>query len=561
MKRMTLPIFSSILAAAIALPACVNDLNTLPLDKTEPISEYVYGADEQAYMQGLARLYFQFASNDLTDLQQMDGGASELIRAFWSVQETTTDEAKCSWENDAWVRALNTNTWNDAQNDAIYAVYVRTLQGISYVNEYLRQTTPEKLAARGVDQALAARIQTFRAEARFIRAYLYWMALDCFGQVPFSTEESPFGGTYMPPQVSRTQVFDFCVSELTDLMSSQSSMLEPRALYPRADKGSAAGLLARMYLNSEVYTGVPRWAEAKAVCEQIFEMGYALCPDYEALFRGDNGENPQARGEMLWSIAYDSGSTESYGGTTYILAASLASTDITDTSKPNGQVNGWAGLRVPYEFVSRYFNVSGQDYVTGTYEVDDLRARSFYIKGRQESMDGALYVFTNGWSSLKFNNIPHDQTEEEFLPTAATEGFADVDFPMIRLAEIYLIYAEACMHTGGDASAQIAALRERAGLADGSAEGSAKSSGESAGPVVPVDTDFLVAERARELMWEAHRRTDLIRLGLYSSDTYLWPYKGGSSYSGQSFPAYMNIFPIPPTELATNKALQQNPGY
>lgn len=561
MKRMTLPIFSSILAAAIALPACVNDLNTLPLNKTEPISEYVYGADEQAYMQGLARLYFQFASNDLTDLQQMDGGASELIRAFWSVQETTTDEAKCSWENDAWVRALNTNTWNDAQNDAIYAVYVRTLQGISYVNEYLRQTTPEKLAARGVDQALAARIQTFRAEARFIRAYLYWMALDCFGQVPFSTEESPFGGTYMPPQVSRTQVFDFCVSELTDLMSSQSPMLEPRALYPRADKGAAAGLLARMYLNSEVYTGVPRWAEAKAVCEQIFEMGYALCPDYEALFRGDNGENPQARGEMLWSIAYDSGSTESYGGTTYILAASLASTDITDTSKPNGQVNGWAGLRVPYEFVSRYFNVSGQDYVTGTYEVDDLRARSFYIKGRQESMDGALYVFTNGWSSLKFNNIPHDQTEEEFLPTAATEGFADVDFPMIRLAEIYLIYAEACMHTGGDASAQIAALRERAGLADGSAEGSAKSSGESAGPVVSVDTDFLVAERARELMWEAHRRTDLIRFRLFDSDSYLWPYKGGDSYNGQSFQPYMCIFPIPPTELATNKALKQNPGY
>ena len=117
------------------------------------------------------------------------------------------------------------------------------------------------------------------------------------------------------------------------------------------------------------------------------------------------------------------------------------------------------------------------------------------------------------------------------------------------------------MHTGGDASAQIAALRERAGLADGSAEGSAKSSGDSAGPVVPIDTDFLVAERARELMWEAHRRTDLIRLGLYSSDTYLWPYKGGSSYSGQSFPSYMNIFPIPPTELATNKALKQNPGY
>lgn len=544
MKRIIIPI-----VAVWAMTACVNDLNTLPLNKTEPISEYVYGADEEAYMKGLARLYFQFASNDLTDLQQMDGGASELVRAFWSVQETTTDEAKCSWENDAWVRALNTNTWNDAQNDAIYAVYVRTLQGISYVNEYLRQTAPDKLAPRGVDAALSAQIQTYRAEARFIRAYLYWMALDCFGSVPFSTENSPFGGTYMPPQVSRTEVFDYCVSELTDLMSSQSPMLEPRALYPRADKGSAAGLLARLYINSEVYTGVPRWSEAKALCEQIFNMGYALCPDYEALFRGDNGENSQARGEMLWSIAYDSGSTESYGGTTYLLAASMASTDITDTSKPNGQVNGWAGLRVPYEFVSKHFKVSGQDYVTGFYQVDDLRAKSFYIKGRHESMDGALYVFMNGWTSLKFNNIPHDQTEEEFLPTAATEGFADVDFPMIRLAEIYLIYAEACMHVGGDASEQIAALRQRAGV---------QGPGDAG---VMIDADFMVAERARELMWEAHRRTDLIRFGLFDSDAYLWPYKGGDSYSGQAFQPYMRIFPIPPTELATNKALKQNPGY
>ena len=531
--------------AALTLTACINDLDTLPLNRTEPIAEYVCGADEEAYLAGLARLYFQFATNDLTDLQQMDGGASELVRAFWSVQETTADAAKCSWENDAWVRALNTNTWNDAQNDAIYAVYVRTLQGISYVNEYLRQTTPDKLAARRVDSDLAAKISTYRAEARFIRAYLYWMALDCFGSVPFSTEDSPFGGTYSPPQATRTQIYDYCVSELTDLLSADSPMLAPMSLYPRADKGSAAGLLARLYLNSEVYTGTPRWAEAKAMCETIFNMGYALCPDQSALFRGDNGQSPQARSELLWAIAYDSGNTESYGGTSYLLAASLASTDITDTSKPNGQVNGWAGLRVPYEYVSKFFEVTDQNYETGAYNVADKRGEVFYIKGRQESMEGALYVFMNGWSCLKFNNIPHNMTEQEFLSTADTEGFADVDFPMIRLAEIYLIYAEACMHAGGDASAQIAALRNRAGVPED----------------VVVDTDFIMAERARELMWEAHRRTDLIRLGLYDTDTYLWPYKGGQSFAGQPFGSYMRIFPLPPTELATNQALKQNPGY
>lgn len=533
--------------ASVLLASCVNDLDTLPLNKTEPVSEYVYGKDENAYLSGLGRLYFQFVTNDLTDLQQMDGGASEIIRAFWSVQETTTDEAKCSWENDAWVRALNTNTWSETQNDAVYAVYVRTLQGIALVNEYLRQTAPERLEARGVSADLARKIDSFRDEARFIRAYLYWMAIDCFGSVPFTTEKSPFGGAYFPQQASRADIFDFCVNELTYLMSDESDMPLPRSNYPRADKGSAAGLLARMYLNSKVYTGVERWAEAKAVCEGIFGMGYTLCPDYAALFRGDNGENLQTRGEMLWAVDYNAEKTQSYGGSSYILSATLASTDITDESRPNGQRNGWAGLRVPYEFVSRYFDVSGQDYQTGAYDVADKRGEVFYIKGRQESMENALYSFMNGWSCLKFNNIPFGQTNESYLPQSALKSFADVDYPMIRLGEIYLIYAEACMHLGAEGMAlpKLRELSSRAGVE----------------PPQQISQEFLVAERARELMWEAHRRTDLIRYGLFHTDAYRWPYKGGDSYAGQSFPEYKCIFPIPPTELATNDKLVQNPGY
>lgn len=536
-----------LLTATALVAACVNDLDTLPLNKTEPVSEYVYGTNETAYKEGLGRLYFQFVTNDLTDLQQMDGGASEVIRAFWSVQETSTDEAKCSWENDAWVRALNTNTWSEVQNDAVYAVYVRTLQGIALVNEYLRQTTSEKLQSRGVSAELARKIDGFRDEARFIRTYLYWMAIDCFGSVPFTTEKSPFGGAYFPQQASRTDIFDWCVGELQYLMSDDSDLLPARSNYPRADKGSAAGLLARMYLNSKVYTGVERWEEARSVCESIFAMGYTLCPDYAALFRGDNGENMQARGEMLWAVDYSDSKTQSYGGTSYILSATLASTDITEASRPNGQRNGWAGLRVPYEFVSTYFNVSGQDYQTGAYEVADKRGEVFYIKGRSESMDGALYNFMNGWSCLKFNNIPFGQTNESFLPQSALKTFSDVDFPMIRLGEIYLIYAEACMNTGDEALAlpKLQELSSRAGVE----------------PPQQITQDFLVAERARELMWEAHRRTDLIRYGLYHTDTYLWPYKGGDSFKGQAFPEYKCLFSIPPTELATNDKLVQNPGY
>ena len=310
---------------------------------------------------------------------------------------------------------------------------------------------------------------------------------------------------------------------------------------------SVSGLLARMYLNSKVYTGVERWSEAKAVCEDIFSMRYSLCPDQAALFRGDNGENQQARSEMLWAVSYNAEKTQSYGGTSYILSATLASTDITDQSRPNGQRNGWAGLRVPYEYVSRYFNVSGQDYETGAYDVADARGKVFYIKGRSESMDGALYSFMNGWSCLKFNNIPYGQTDQSYLPVSAVKAFSDADSPMIRLAEVYLIYAEACMNLGEGATAipKIAELSQRAGVA----------------PPAEITADFLVAERARELMWEGHRRTDLIRFGLYDSAEYLWPYKGGDSFAGQAFPSYKLIFPIPPTELAANDLLVQNPGY
>lgn len=540
-------------AAGMALmsTSCIGDLDTLPLNESDSTSETVYGTDEYGYLAGLTKIYFHFVSNETTDLQVADGGASELIRAFWSTQECTTDEAKCAWENDAWVRALNTNTWSEADNDATYAVYVRTLQGISYVNEYLRQTASDKLNERGVSADLAAKIQQFRDEARFLRAYFYWMALDTFGDVPFTTEESPFGGGVNPTQASRKDVFDYCISELTYLASDQSAMPAARSNYPRADKGSVNGLLARMYLNAEVYTGTAMWEEAKETCETIFGMGYALCPEYKALFSGDNGENPEAMQEMLWSVAYDAEQTQSYGGTSYLTLAAIAATDVSSTSFPNGVNNGWGGIRVPFEEISKYWNISGQDYTTGEYTVanGDVRGEVFYIKGRQESFNDALYVFLNGWSCLKFNNIPHDMTDAEYAETAVSKAYSDIDFPLIRLGEIYLIYIEACMNLGqlNTAMPYVEALAERAGLT-------------TTPSASDINEDWLVKERFRELLWEGHRRTDLIRLGKFNSSSFLWTYKGGN-YTGQGFDEHLNIFAIPATELAANPELHQNPGY
>ena len=534
-------IFSAVAAAAM-LTACVGDLNTVPLNPTDVTSETAYGADEQGYVQGLAKIYFQLTSNNTQDLQVADGGASEFIRAFWSTQEVTADAAKCAW-GDAWVNDLNNNTWKgDVLNDAVYAVYVRTLQGIAYVNEYLRQTSDDNLDLRGCSADVKAKVQEFRAEARFLRAYFYWAAMDTFGQVPFSTENTQFGGGYNPPQQPREYIFNYIVEELEDLASDNSAMPAAQSNYPRADKGSVLGLLARVYLNAEVYTGTAKWAEAKATCEKIYGLGYALAPTHAELFRGDNGENADAKKEFLFAASYDAESNQSYGGTTYLTLSTLSGDD--GAVNITGINGGWAGNRVPYEYVAKFFtDVTNPDYTTGEYSNTDKRADYFYIKGRTESMEDNLNTFLNGWSCIKFNNVPHDMDAVEFAGTAATKNFSDIDWPLIRLGEIHLIYAEACMHAGGSAATQLAALAERAGVA----------------APATVDAEWLFAERARELMWEAHRRTDLIRYGKWISG-YNWTYKGGN-FKGQDLPEYFNVFPVPSTELATNLDLVQNPGY
>ena len=541
MKMNIKNIFSAVAAAAM-LTACVGDLNTVPLNPTDVTSETAYGADEAGYVQGLTKIYFQLVSNNTQDLQVADGGASEFIRAFWSTQEVTADAAKCAW-GDAWVNDLNNNTWKgDVLNDAVYAVYVRTLQGVTYVNEYLRQTSDANLSLRGCSDDVKEKVQGYRAEARFLRAFFYWAAMDTFGQVPFSTEDSPFGGGYNPPQTPAAEIFKFVESELLALAAEGSDMPAAQSNYPRADKGSVLGLLARLYLNAEVYTGTERWADAKATCEKIFALGYKLAPTHAELFRGDNGENPDAKGEFLFAASYNAEHTQSYGGTTYLTLSTLSGDD--GAVNITGINGGWAGNRVPYEYVAKWFeDVKGQNYETGAYQYTDKRAGYFYIKGRSESMEGNLNTFLNGWSCIKFNNVPHDVDPVDYAATAATKNFSDIDWPLIRLGEINLIYAEACMHAGGDASAQVKALADRAGVS----------------APAKIDADFLLAERSRELMWEGHRRTDLIRFGKWING-YNWTFKGGN-FKGQDLPVHFTVFPVPSTELSTNPDLNQNAGY
>lgn len=559
----------SILAASFLTVSCLGDLDAYPFNSDDYTSENAYGADFNNYISGLAKVYRCF--NNTSDLQVDDGGASELIRAFWCIQECSTDACKNDWEKDAWTQDINMNTWSTADNAATYALYCRTLHGITYTNEFMRQTTDENLERRGCDSGTIEKIHSLRAEARFLRALMYWMAIDTFGDVPFVTEESPFGAV-SPEVKTRSEVYDFIVSELVDIING-SELAAPGANYPRADKGSAMGLLSRIYLNAQVYNskvdanghvtakGDAKWNECIEICEKIFSSTpYKLCPNYADVFRGDNGENPEARGELLFAVDYDELHMTSWGGTVFLVQSCFQAGDDNDENgNPMysvGVKDGWAGIRMPSEYVFDYFGVTvpengyGADgKYTGVYNYKDDRAAMFHIKNHQEKMTD-LAEFTQGWSFYKFNNIPHNMTREEFAPTAVSYGTTSakcgVDYPMIRLAEIYLNYAEACLNAGQKAKGlpYLNKVRERAhvdALADYTLEDIQK-------------------ERAVELSWEAFRRIDLIRWDLFTSGTFLWKWKGGS-YEGQGFDEHLLVFDFPQSELTANSNLSHKPGY
>lgn len=569
--------YIAILACSLlALASCIQDLDTLPMNEWDETSESAYKDSREDYIQGLSKLYYNFTTNDTTDLLVDDPGSSELVRAFWSCQEVPTDEVKCIW-SDPWVQELGTNTWNDAENTMVYAVFVRTLQGIAFANEYLRQTAPDKLNDRGVSESLKKEIDGFRAEAKFLRAYFYWMAMDLFGDVPYSTEDTKFGAD-APKQKKRADVYNEIVSDL-EALAIDPNMPEARSNRPRADKGAVLGLLARVYLNAEVYAGKEAWTECKNTCEKIFALGYTLCPNYEDLFRGDNGENPNAFQEFLFYANYDDSKAQSWGGTTFLTCASVETGELTletdrtivvkdDTlsvySSLIGMDGAWKGLHTHEEFIKIHFAQSAEPTwgADGQSNIIDKRGQLFSTarrtKGSFSDLQGEEELFYQGYGCYKYNNIPAGESGEDFwIRTKTCEPkigytYADIDFPLIRLGEIYLTYAEACAHLDAGAEAQVYVdrLTERAGL-------------DMTDPsrVVPSSWNdeavkWFREERARELFWEGHRRTDLIRYDSFSSNNYSWPFKNGNANakadSKVEFSSRQNLFSYPVSQLSVS---------
>jgi hypothetical protein len=458
------------------------------------------------------------------DIQGIDEGFGGYIRLIWQMQELPTDEAAIAW-TDAGVQELNTQGWG-SNNQFLGAMYGRVFFQVGLVNEFLRQTTDAVLASRGVSTELAAQIKQYRAEARFLRALSYWHGIDLFGDIPLVKEDFALGKT-PPPQSTRADIFTYIVAELTAI---RNDLPAPRAgPYARADQGAVAMLLAKVLLNAQVYTGTARFADARTALEKVIAGPYQLASSYQNLFLADN----HTVSEIVFAIPYDGARTQSYGGTTFLTHASVGgSMNATNF----GLDAGWWGLRVRPEFVALFPNATG---------ATDRRSGVLWTDGQSVSMTN-ITDFTTGLPAPKYRNVTSTGAP------GSNTGFADVDYPMFRLGDAYLMYAEAVVRGGGGTATQaltyVNALRQRA---YGNASGNIAAT--------QLTLDFIRDERARELFWEGHRRTDLIRFDRFTTNG-VWAWKGNVA-AGRTTEAFRNLYPLPATELSANPNLKQNTGY
>jgi len=619
------------------MESCHDDLNVSPIDPDSFTQEDVF-ANATVAKSALAKLYSALALTGQEgpagqpDIADIDEGFSQFSRMLFNLNELTTDHSVVGW-GDPGLPDLHGMSWSSS-NDFTEAMYSRLAQSVSFSNSFIQNaealTDPE--------------VATFIAEAKFLRAYSYYNLIDLYANVPLTTVVS----TDLPAQSNRAEIFAFIESELLEIQDQLPAAGANE--YGRVDQVAAWALLSRLYLNAEVWTGTAKYSECVDFSNKVMNSSYAINMNdangngtaYDELFLADNDTNG-AQNEFIFALNFDGLQSQTFGGTTFLVHASIGgSMNATDF----GVNGGWSGLRTTKNLVNQFevdpsaidINVLNNS-LNGT-----LSDWGLVGDATENAWDGpdmemyetatnqyALYaVLTNGEMKFRFdedwgNNFGDNDTDGSLEPdgtnipipnsgiylitldldnltyaaTALTaldkrgmfhtdgqsleiesippfkEGYAvskfknvdsngnagsdptgdfvDTDLPLIRLAEIYLNYAEASLRGGGGdlgvATSKINELRLRA-------------YGNTSGDITSGDItlDFVLNERSRELYWEGQRRTDLVRYNYFTTNSLLWPFKGNIS-NGTAVDQIRNIFPLPINVLATNPNLTQNPGY
>lgn len=472
------------------------------------------------------------------DMSQFDEGNSAFYRRIFEANELCSDECIWTWQGDAGTPELTNISWNSSHgyNEL---TYYRIMYNVTLCNSYLDQT-------EGMEDAL---VLQNRAEVRFMRALYFYYFIDLYGKAPFKEHVS----TDLPVEKDRKSMFDYVVSELTSIVDGTVAGEQLLAFagddnnYGRADQTAANLLLARMYLNAEVYTGTAQWEKAKEYANKVINSQYKLNTTaknghsaYAQLFMGDNGENPNARQEIIFPIRCDGQTSRSYGGSLYPIASATGD-GTPDQGLPSSL---WTCNRARESMVDKFFDGNAPlnaDVATMVTAAGDDRAMFFSgpngDKPRTYETEEKT-TFISGFAILKWTN----EYSDGGVP--GDVAFPDTDVPFMRVAEAYLTRAEADFRLNGGGLEDVNTIRARA----------------HASALESLSERDLLDEWCREFYFEGRRRSDLIRFGVFTSGSYVWDWKGGS-YTGVGVNSNFNVYPIPYNELTSNPNMTQNPGY
>ena len=533
-------LYTALMAMVLGLSSCLDDLNQEPI--VESGADDVYGS---AYgcKQALGKLYVsyviagqEFGGGD-ADLSTSGSESFDFMRCYINLQEACTDEMVYTWASGDNLLDVTYISW-DTTDPWVTDCYYRIYYTIALCNDFLKHTTDGAIS--GFTAQERADVETYRAEARFMRALSYWYVLDLFGQGPYVDENTP-NVDYSPEAYDATQLFDYIESEL---LAIEDMLAEPKTNeYGRADRAAAWALLARLYLNAEVYTNTNRSTDCIAYCKKIISPGiYSLERNYASLF---NADNHLRTNEIIYAFPVDATTTVSWGATTYLCSGAVSNDNSVQAPANYGLTSGWGSYRVRGEFSALF-----GDGASAIDNSADSRCMLFTNSGAiAQYLDNGVEDDATGFRSEKWTNL----TDAGEAASNTQSNGVSTDFPVFRLADVYLMAAEAVLrggtgYTRADALGFLNELRERA-------------YGDQSGNITDaqMNLDYIIDERGRELYLECVRRTDLIRFGLFTGDRYLWQWKGGV-LNGRGVDNRYNVYPIPANETAVNSNLS-NPNY
>ena len=486
------------------------------------------------------------------DVDDIDEGQSSFYRITWYVNEFPTEEGWWIWANDPGHKDVLTHNWN-GDNILVKGLYYRLNINIRFCNHFLNRTEGK------TDEVTVQQ----RAEVRFLRALFSWYMLDMFKLIPFNAKES----SELPEFVERPKMYEWLEGELE---AAITDLPEKRINQYRVDKYAAWLLLARLYLNAEVYTGTPAWDKAQMAAEEALKGPYKLHTNsittsegwyysaYQQLFMGDNRSNG-AQDEALLLIYQDGAFSRSYSGQMIIAA-----------TRDNGFVKwgsdaNWKCFRTSPEFVYKFTTKEVADTIKANeYEMpkilkDDRAILCSTYDGKNFAIDGSMAVEDAGWlkcwAAPKFTNVySKSKSPADSEQYCSDKSWPDVNIPLIRLAEAYMIQAEALYRQGKAAEALDIinnVIRKRA----------------NAEPLAKLDDKTLCDEWCREFFQEGRRRSDLVRFGMFAGEqadklSYTWEGRNGQSSAAgyKSMEEKFNWFPIPNDDKASNTNYKKTQG-